>query len=64
MIASMFNLEHRVNELRPTDRDQQLARERRTAGSRPRTVVGSIGAYAATRLASIWTSRQPSRVAG
>ena len=33
MIASMFNLEHRLNELRPTQQEERTARELRRAAS-------------------------------
>ena len=33
MIASMFNLEHRLNELRPTQQEERTARELRKAAN-------------------------------
>ena len=43
MIASMFNLDHRLAELRPTEQEQRIARELRKAAapaSRPsRSIV-------------------------
>jgi hypothetical protein len=33
MIASMFNLEHRLAELRPTEQEERTARELRRAAS-------------------------------
>ena len=33
MIASMFNLDHRLAELRPTEQEQRIARELRKAAA-------------------------------
>ena len=33
MIGSMFNLDHRMTELRPSDRDHEVARQLRDAAS-------------------------------
>ena len=33
MIASQFNLDHRLAELRPTEQDEQIARNLRKAGA-------------------------------
>ena len=43
MIASMFNLEHRLAELRPTESELRVARELRkaaTPATRPRRSIG------------------------
>ena len=46
MIASMFNLDHRLAELRPTEQEQRTARELRKAASpanRPDRSTGEPG---------------------
>ena len=42
MIASMFNLDHRLAELRPSDREQARSRELSAATSTARTAVGRV----------------------
>jgi hypothetical protein len=48
MIASMFNLDHRLAELRPTEDEQRIARELRKAAT-PATRAGRPAASPATR---------------
>jgi hypothetical protein len=59
MIASMFNLDHRLAELRPSEAELRLARQRREAAERgaPEQSGGS-GRSAGLRLGG-----QPSRAA-
>ena len=44
MIASMYSLDHRLAELRSSERDQLLARERRARGAVPPSRVGRSAA--------------------
>jgi hypothetical protein len=43
MIASMFNLEHRLNELRPTEAELRIARELRKAAAPAHRPTRSVG---------------------
>lgn len=61
MIGSMFNLDHRINELRPSDRDHEVARQLRDAASTTRNVVRTTGAPATWR--SLVRFGQPTRIA-
>ena len=63
MIASMHNLDHRLNELRPSERDHEVARQLRDAATTPRTVVRSIGTTAGQLLSSVRVGGQSSRLA-
>ena len=63
MIASMFTLDHRLNELRPTERDQETARWLRDAASTSRIVVRTVTSTAGQWLGSGRRSAQPSRLA-
>ena len=63
MIASMHNLDHRLNELRPSERDHEIARQLRAAASVPRTVVHTLGATAGQWLSSVRVGGQSSRLA-
>ena len=51
MLASMYGLDHRLNELRPSERDQELARRLRDAAATSRTVVRTLRTTAGQRLA-------------
>lgn len=63
MIASTYGLDHRLNELRPSEREHEIARRLRDAASTPRTVVRTLGTTAGHWLSSIRMGRQPSRLA-
>lgn len=63
MIASMYGLDHRLNELRPSERDQQVARRLREAAAAPRTVVHTLGTTAGQWLSSVRIGGQSSRLA-
>ena len=62
MIASIHNLDHRLNELRPSERDQEQARRLRDAVSPTRTVVRALGSTAGQWLSSVRSGGQPSRL--
>ena len=63
MIASMHNLDHRLNELRPSERDQETARRLRDAASAPRTVVHTLTPNAGQWPGSSRIGAQPPRLA-
>ena len=63
MIASMYGLDHRINELRPSERDHEVARRLRDAASRPQTVVRTLGSTAGQWLSSVRSGGQSSRLA-
>ena len=63
MIASMHNLDHRRNELRPSERDLEVARWLRDAASTSRTVVRTPGSTAGQWLGSARVGGQSSRLA-
>jgi len=63
MIASMYGLDHRLNELRPSDRDQEVSRRLRDAASSTRTVVHTLGTAAGSWLSSARLGGQRSRLA-
>ena len=46
MINSMYSLDHRLAELRPSERDQQVARQLRDAAASAGRVVKSAGVTA------------------
>jgi hypothetical protein len=61
MMASMFNLDHRLAELRPSEAELRLARQRREAAERSAPAL----AGSATRSATVRVGSQPARaVAG
>ena len=61
MIASMFNLDQRLAELRPTEAELRLARQRREAAERGAPVQSAVS----LRGSNARMSGQPSRaVAG
>ena len=43
MIASMFSLDHRLAELRPTESELRVARERRDAAAQVSRVARTVG---------------------
>ena len=43
MFGSMFCLDHRVNELRPSERDHEVARQLREAASPAKIVARTFG---------------------
>ena len=61
MIGSQFGLDHRLSELRPSERDHEIARQLRDAASNSRNVVRTTGSPATWR--SLVRFGQPSRVA-
>jgi hypothetical protein len=63
MIASMYSLDHRLNELRPSERDLEIARRLRDAALAPRTVVHTLGSTAGQWLSSVRIGGQSSRLA-
>lgn len=63
MIASMYNLDHRLNELRPSDRDQETARWLREAASTPRVVVRTLTSTAGEWLGTPRRGAKASRLA-
>jgi hypothetical protein len=63
MIASMYGLEHRLNELRPSEREHEIARRLRDSVASPRTVVHTLGTTAGQWLSSVRMGGQSSRVA-
>jgi hypothetical protein len=62
MIASMYGLDHRINELRPSERDHEVARRLRDAASSSRTVVHTLGTTAGQWLTSVRIGGQSSRL--
>jgi hypothetical protein len=64
MIASMYHLDHRLNELRPSERDHEVARQLRDAASSPRAVVHAPSAPASQWLRSVRIGGQSRLAAG
>lgn len=63
MIDSMASLNHRLSELRPSERDHEIARQLRDAASPATRVVRTIASSAAPRRANLRLGGQPSRLA-
>ena len=63
MIGSMFNLDHRLNELRPSDRDHEVARQLRDAASPTKAVARFTGSRTSVWRSALRFGGQPSRVA-
>ena len=63
MNATMYTHDHRLNELRPSERDQETARWLRDAASTPRIVVRTVTTTAGQWLGSARRSGQASRLA-
>jgi hypothetical protein len=63
MIASMHNLDHRLNELRPSEREQETARWVRDAASSRVTVVRTVASPAGQRPGSASIRGQAPRLA-
>ena len=62
MIASQFNLDHRLTELRPTTDEQRLARVR-NAGAPATRGSRTIGSVVRDAFASATASARPTRIA-
>ena len=62
MIGSMFNLDHRINELRPSDRDHEVARQLREAASPTKAVARVAGSITSPWRSPIRFGGQPARV--
>lgn len=63
MIGSMYGLDHRLGELRPSDRDHEIARQLRDAASPATRVVRTMASSAATWRTAVRIGGQPSRIA-
>ena len=63
MIASRFNLDHRIAELRPSESELRLARERRDAAAQVARVARPAGKTGRRRLGSTQVAGRPSRLA-
>ncbi len=64
MIASMFSLDHRLAELRPTEAELRVARERRDAASRLvgiARVAGQTARHGLGKAAAVARPSSPSR---
>ena len=62
MIASQFNLDHRLTELRPTTDEQRLARAR-DAGAGTSRGLRTVGDLVRERFGAAPSSARPSRIA-
>ena len=63
MIPSMFNLDHRLSELRPTAVELRVSRELREAGGPASRPARSFGETVRQRLGAFQLPGQPSRLA-
>jgi len=63
MIASQFNLDHRLAELRPSEADLRIARERRDAGAGLDRIARATRRTAARWLAGSTIATRPTRLA-
>ena len=62
MLQSMFSLEHRIAELRPTSDEQRIARLREAAAPVVR-VTRTFGAATRDRIGASTIGSKPSRIA-
>ena len=63
MIPSMFSLDHRLSEIRPSDAELRVARELREAAGSPSRPARSIGETVRGWLGAGRPSGRPSRLA-
>ena len=63
MIASQFNLDHRLAELRPSESELRIARERRDAAAQVARVARAAGHTARQWLGGTQVASRPSGVA-
>ena len=63
MIASQFNLDHRLAELRPSESEQRMARERRDAAAQATRIARAAGQTARHWLGGTPVAGRPSGLA-
>ena len=63
MIASQFNLDHRLAELRPSESELRIARERRDAAAQVTRIARGAGQTARHWLGGTRVAGRPSGVA-